>query len=339
MKSQFFNINFEITHSCNLKCKYCYNSTILGNSDSSRSINTIKKLYSKAKIKQLTISGGEPLLSDLLIECILHAKINGSKVAVITNATINNDNKYKELINFGVDFQITLNSINQKVYDFLSGKEGYLKNVLKNIKLILANNGRIIPTVILTKYNLSTIQDTFLFLKENNLNTIIVNRYNLSNNPHYKELTLNHNELRKGYNIIDNLAAKYGLIITSNVCTPHCIINPSDYSNIHFGLCPDDSKMKPLTVDYKGNFRLCNHSMINLGNIYNDSFEDMLYSDYSLSWISSIPDYCNDCEKYDKCKGGCKAAAEQIEGTKDKVDPIVKLNETQPLTCNIKNWG
>ena len=335
MKTDFFNINFEITHRCNQKCQYCYNSWLRNNTDSVESIKTIRALYQKANTKQLTISGGEPMLSEYLIECILHAKLNNSKVVVITNASIINDELYKELINIGVDFQITINSVDSNIHDFLSGVSGSLVNVKKNIELILSKNGKITPTIILTKKNIATLEITVEYMKECNMNTIIINRYNLSNNPFNQYITLNHDELRWAFQKVNQLSKQHNLTISSNVCTPHCILSPKDYSNIYFGQCPDDPKMKPLTVDCMGDFRLCNHSPKILGNIHKDSFKDMLYSDYSMSWISSIPEYCIDCEKYDDCKGGCKAAAEQIEGTKDKVDPILTLYKTQPLINKI----
>lgn len=332
MKTDFFNINFEITHCCNLKCQYCYNSSLLNHSDSCKPIKTIREFYKKAKTKQLTISGGEPILSDYLFECILHAKLNNSKVVVITNASISNDGLYKQLINIGVDFQISIHSIDSNIHDSLTREIGTLKSVKKNIELILSNNGKIIPTIILTKKNLSTLEQTVEYLREFGIKTIIINRYNLSSNPFNQEITLYQDELRSAFQLVNQLSKKHNLTITSNVCTPHCILNPKDYSNIYFGQCPDDPKLKPLTIDYKGDFRLCNHSTTILGNIHKDSFEDMLYSDYSLSWISNIPDYCIGCDKYDNCKGGCKAAAEQIEGTKNIIDPILKMYETQPLT-------
>lgn len=325
MKTDFFNINFEVTHCCNLKCQYCYNSSLINHSDSCKPIKTIREFYKKANTKQITFSGGEPMLSPYLVECVLHARLNNSKVVVLTNASINNDKLYKQLIKIGVDFQISINSINSNIHDYLSGKTGTLCRVKKNIEFILSNNGKIIPTIILTKKNLPTLEQTVEYLNENDIKTIIINRYNLSNNSFYHDISLNKDELRSAFQLVNKLSKKYNLTITSNVCTPHCILNPKDYSNILFGQCPDDPKMKPLTIDYKGDFRLCNHSIKILGNIHKDTFKDMLYSDYSLSWVSNIPDYCINCEKYDNCKGGCKAAAEQIEGTKDKVDPILNV--------------
>jgi MoaA/NifB/PqqE/SkfB family radical SAM enzyme len=101
-----------------------------------------------------------------------------------------------------------------------------------------------------------------------------------------------------------------GLRLTSNVCSPICLLNPKDYPNIGFGRCSFDVLRRPIALDINGNIRLCNHSPVVAGNIYEQSLADILYSDYAYSW--------------EKCKGGCRAASEQYSQTLSVEDPIIR---------------
>jgi radical SAM protein with 4Fe4S-binding SPASM domain len=339
VKEEFLNINFEITNNCNQNCIYCYN-TINTNFTPGNPLKTIKKLFEIAKFKQLTITGGEPTISENLLEIVVFAKLNGVKVVIITNASTNNQKLFSKLISAGVShFQITINSVDPEVHNQMAATGHVFENSIKNIEYILKNGGKVIPSIVLTNQNSESLNSTFDFLKNYGFKTIIVNRYNISSGRYSKHLTLSTDLIRSSFLQIDKFAQKNDIKVTSNVCTPFCILNPYEYPNIQFGSCPDNPKQKPITVDYLGDVRLCNHSKIRVGNIFKNSLTEMLYSDYAMSWISQIPTFCIDCNEYDNCKGGCKAASEQLYNNHLIVDPIVEFNKAQPLTKAICNTG
>jgi radical SAM protein with 4Fe4S-binding SPASM domain len=331
MKESFLNINFEITHTCNQNCKYCYNNFLIDKGlASSNPFKTLKKLFSLVETKYLTFTGGEPLLSNQIEECIIHAILNNAKPIIITNGSIQNKSLINSLINLGTHhFQITLNSHNQKVHDNLSQQNGAWIKTVSNIKFIQSKGGVIIPIVILTKENVENIEKLFELFKSLGLNRVIVNRYNLSKGQYFNELTISKDLLNSTFRKINEISEKLNITITSNVCTPHCILDPNEFNNITFGSCPSNPKERPVTIDFLGNVRLCNHSPRIVGNIFKNNFNEMLFSQYSLSWTSVIPEYCNECEKYDDCKGGCRAASEQIFGSHLTVDPMIEINKVE----------
>jgi radical SAM protein with 4Fe4S-binding SPASM domain len=113
--------------------------------------------------------------------------------------------------------------------------------------------------------------------------------------------------------------------ITANVCVPHCIINPTEYPNILISGCGSNPLKKPITIDYEGNLRICNHSPHIIGNIYNDSLKTLFSSDYVNKWKTEIPSLCSDCNKWTVCNGGCRAASEQMGLSLKNEDPIINL--------------
>jgi radical SAM protein with 4Fe4S-binding SPASM domain len=103
------------------------------------------------------------------------------------------------------------------------------------------------------------------------------------------------------------------------------VINPRDYPNIKMSNCAANGLNMPLTLDIEGNMRLCNHSPNLIGNIFTHSLVDMLHSHYVSQWSKVIPDYCVKCALYPRCRGGCRAASEQLGLSLQQVDPIVNF--------------
>lgn len=327
MKDRIPNINFEITSYCNQNCQYCYYDFKKGSVSSDLNpLKTLDQLFKVVKTNQITFTGGEPTTSPYLRECVIHARLNGAKVALITNASIPDQKLFKDLIKYGVShFQITINSTDPAIHDEMAGKKGSWHSTINNMEFILNNGGVVVPTIVISKKNYKGLNTLFPFLINYGFKRVMANRYNLSQGKYYKELSLSDLELKNSFSEINSVAAANNLTVTSNVCTPFCIINPEDFQNITFGACPDDPRQKPITLDSKGNVRLCNHSNVNLGNIFTHKFKEMLFSDYSLSWSTKKPDFCANCELYENCKGGCRAASEQLENTHLKVDPLVEM--------------
>ena len=125
--------------------------------------------------------------------------------------------------------------------------------------------------------------------------------------------------------VLNELGSKYDIFLTSNVCTPLCLLKPEDYPFIASSSCSANASTMPMTLDIYGNIRLCNHSPVVAGNIFKDNFENILSSDYVKSWSKIIPDYCNSCDKYYRCFGGCRAAAEQLGLSLENPDPVLLL--------------
>lgn len=153
----------------------------------------------------------------------------------------------------------------------------------------------------------------------------MMNRYNIGGcgtaNP--TSVSATHSQLKNAFTVANQKARELNLTISSNVCSPDCLLDPSDYRNIMFGHCAENVLQKPITMDINGNIRVCNHSPIVAGNIYKVELKDILYSPYSKSWGEIVPEYCSDCEKWKSCRGGCRAASEQCGLGLSHVDPIL----------------
>ena len=126
---------------------------------------------------------------------------------------------------------------------------------------------------------------------------------------------------------------RLGLDVVSGVCTPHCLLDPEEYPHVRFGSCGTEAYRRPLTFDVEGNVRMCNHSPRVMGNVYRQPLEEILFSDYACSWESGRAAFCEECGRGERCRGGCRAAAEQVGGTLRDADPVTRELSLKPFNC------
>lgn len=325
------NIAFEVTTDCNLKCTYCYNhwkcdGAYTRLNSYHKASKVLKQLFKIADIKQITFTGGEPFLAERFIELALFCRLQNKTVAVISNGNIGKENDYKSLISLGIKlFQIPFLSNNKLVHDSITGVNGSWEKAFNSITEIVLQGGFVVPVIVLTKTNYPDLHDTLKFLHTKSLNRIMLNRYNIGGiGKNSDNISLSKSEIESAFKVADELAQTNEMVITSNVCSPMCYINPSSFPRIAFGNCSGDATLRPITVTIEGDVRLCNHSPIVAGNIFKENFESIFNSDYAKMWTDIKPEYCSDCDLYNKCRGGCRAASEQLGLSLAHPDPIIK---------------
>lgn len=346
MKTVLPNIVIETTCQCNLDCSHCYNIWKAGGepekfvSSYREAIKTLKKLFRWADVKRITFSGGEPLLSERFSEVVQFARLRKKEVTVVSNGNAPFPELYQELIKLGVrHFEIPVYSSFSGEHDKMTRVEGSWEKAISSIREITAGGGGVVPVIILTRHNIASVESTLSFISESlGLKRVIINRFNIGGKgiAEMKNILPSLMEYEMAFKTANALAQKQQLQLSSNVCTPYCILNPEDFPYITFGSCTTDRPRLPITLDLTGNIRLCMHSPVVAGNIYERSLDEILNSEPATLWLKNTPQYCSGCRVYDKCLGGCRAAALQVGLTMDDADPVVSLTG---LTCGAEIMG
>ncbi len=327
------HIILEITQSCNLRCLHCYNHWITDDksmketNSPKRIIKTLKRLFALNDIKSVGITGGEPFLVKGIEEVFMFLKKQNKMVTIISNGTLISLEQIKFLQKNDIGLiEISLHSVYPEVHDTITGIKGSWERTVQTIRSMRENFLQVVPVIVLTKHNYEHIVETLRFMIELKLPVIMVNRYNIGGRgiENNKDLLIDYKELNETFRKINDAAPTFRQRITSNVCTPFCLLNPRDFPNIGFGSCGNNPLQRPITLEINGNLRMCNHSPTIMGNIFSDKMEDIFSSEYVHSWAKITPDYCMDCSIYDNCRGGCRAASEQMGLTLKEADPIVK---------------
>lgn len=327
---------FEVTPRCNLACRYCYApwnasppqlaAPVAPNF--ARAERALRRLFAAATVRNVSFTGGEPLLAERLPELVLHCRRRGAAVNIISNGTLGTRDDYATLVALGVSiFELPLLSAESAVHDALTGTPGSWERVLRSLDSLQALGARVVPVVILTPSSCAGLADTLAFLAERGLRQVMINRFNPGGRglAELPALLPTAAQLREAFATADAQAAALGLKISSNVGVPHCLVDPHDYPHLRFASCSADVARRPLVLDLEGNLRLCNHSPVVFGNLFAAPLTELLACDYLARWLRTVPEACAGCARFARCFGGCRAAAEQMGGTLADCDPLLAM--------------
>lgn len=325
---------YELTEACNQNCRFCYNHWRpdgCAPADSRLARRTLSRLLKQAEIGSISFSGGEPSLLDNIHDLALKCRFKGSAVNVLTNGTLITEDDIVNFKSIGTSaIQIPLLSSDSAVHDYLTGVPGSWEKAVHSIRSVISVLGaeHFVAVLILTANNADSLESTLAFYKSLGIRTVMANRFNIGGNglKNREELCLSREGLKAAFKVISDFSLRNpAMSFVSGVCTPLCVMDPADFPGIRFTTCTTDLKNRPITVSYKGDVRFCNHSPFVLGNIWERNIREILEDESVVSRYSGIPEQCASCALYMKCKGGCRAASEQVYGSFGIIDPIVEI--------------
>ncbi len=331
------NLVFELTQACNQNCRFCYNfwrdgSTALPAPDPVLARKTLKKLLGQATLGTISFSGGEPLLLKNVHDLMLTARFKGCRINILTNGTLLTESSLENFCNLGAGaIQIPLLSYRAEVHEYLTGLPGSWEKAVSALTRVACRMPEgAFAVLVVTSVNAPDIPETLRLIYDTGVRSVMVNRFNIGGMgiKHTRELVLDARTLKKAFADVEAFALQHlDMHFVSGVCTPPCLMDPSPYPHIKFSWCSTDFSRRPVTLDYSGNVRFCNHSPYVMGNIYDRPIGDILSDPAIAARYSGVPERCKDCSLLSRCNGGCRAASEQVYGTFDKADPILEMGE------------
>lgn len=332
MKIKLPFIVYEITPHCNLACKYCYNIWKRPQQQKPRVasygkvIKTLRRLFKIADVPHVTMSGGEPFTFSRFKEVVLFCRLQKKTVTIISNGSGKRED-YAQLIQMGTGlFEFSVHSPDEKIHDQMAGRDGAWKRAIESVTTVRQLGGDVVVVIVITRLNYRHIGETIRFLKDLGIRRIMLNRFNIGGAGigEAENIGLTNDQMRLAFDKAHRVIKSTGISATSNVCTPFCVINPKNYPLIPFSACyPRALDRRPWTLDPEGNVRFCNHSPNVVGNIFKNSFEEMMQSDYIRQWQEAVPEVCAECNLFTKCWAGCRAACEQLGLPLSCADPLV----------------
>lgn len=161
---------WNITTNCNLNCLYCHrflNIEELSLEENKKILNNLIK----SGIKEITWSGGEPLLYQGIEELLKIASDNGIKNKIITNGILLSQNKNLENIYDYIDLlTLSMDTIDNEINE----QSGRGKNNFENIKNILerakSKDIKVNINTVVSKLNKNKIKELANFLNQYNIN-------------------------------------------------------------------------------------------------------------------------------------------------------------------------
>jgi|SRR5690554_3828357 len=306
-KVNILGVYFEITSKCNAFCKYCYNDSS-SQKIKNISFEKIEEIFynlKKSNIKEVTISGGEPLLhSDFLkiLECANKYDFN---IILFTNGMLLNDFIIRKIIECNAKVQITLNGSNAKIHEKINNNKGSFKKIINALEIfdLYEYLDNVYFKTILQSDNFCDTENIILLAKKNNIKTVSFTFLTYSGREKFK---INGSEY--GDRIIysermKQLTKKY----------PDIKIDYSSVVSI-CKFCKDIDILKVYPkVDSSGNVFLCTlfENELSIGSCYEDKIMNILSVDKINRFCNNLKvsynnfEKCKSCIYRERCKGGC----------------------------------
>ncbi len=278
----------EVTSSCNLDCKFCFNS-FPKNQVPDRPKDEIFSIIDKVKsfgVPFIRFTGGEPLLREDIFEILAYAKKQGLKVRLNTNSTLLNKQNIQEL---------------EKYVDYILLSYNGLGSISK---ISLAANSKI-PTVMVGTVATNEAIKNLEKIKSKLPKNVGWEVYR----PITKD-TINPKTLVKKL-------LKINIPVANSF--PFCAYDKKQSSLVSLGAKYDDGHSR-IVLDPRGYYKPSYFLDINLGTDLKKAWNSKFMKD--IRSLKFVPDYCKSCEYLQKCKGGSRYLAKEFYGTYSSIDPL-----------------
>ncbi|HSB12448.1 MAG TPA: radical SAM protein [Blastocatellia bacterium] len=324
----------EVTQACHHRCLHCYNywrerrAPVRDPQTLSRAeiLDLIRKVRLDTPLRQVGLSGGEPLLRPDLPEIATDLAAEGLSIVVITSGALLTD---ELLERFPADtmFEFTLFSIDGGLHDRIAGRPGAFKKVIRGIQRAGQHNFRLALACVINRLNAHDVLQTIELGIALKAEAALFNRINLSRPmlPLADQLVPSAEQLQQALDAAEDAASRYGIPVAVSVPIPPCVIDVSRYKHLHFGWCPRGGDGAYYTISYNGLLRPCNHSSVILGDLRSEGFAEIVLRESTREFWQPVPPECETCEHplRESCRGGCPAASHECYGTSARIDPFV----------------
>ncbi|MEM3732404.1 MAG: radical SAM protein [Candidatus Bathyarchaeia archaeon] len=328
-----FQVVWEITSACNLKCKHCSaNAGVRSNElNTEEALKAIDEL-DKFGITILAFSGGEPLIRKDFLKLAKYAADKGIYVAVATNATLITREKAKEMKEAGIEYvQISLDGATPETHDSFRGAPGTFNRTIEGIKNVVAEDFFVNVSTTVTKLNYREVPKILDLCEKLGVDWFMaynfiptgrgVNIAELDLTPEEREelLKMLYERMQKSNVTMLSTAPQFARVSLEASCQSEALILS------HFYSAKSREKIKGLAefiggcgagrfyiaIKPDGTIQPCVFLPLVLGNIKNDNLEELWVTSKILKDLRNkdiLKGHCGICEYRYYC-GGCRARA------------------------------
>jgi radical SAM protein with 4Fe4S-binding SPASM domain len=297
---------WELTLKCNSKCIHCGSNagTSRSNELSTKEAFILVNELKYCGFKGVALMGGEPLLRNDWFDIASEVKNHGMDLSIITNGLLLEENIKKiKLLNTDC-VSLSLDGGKAETHDYLRGSKGSFKKTLNNINLLQKEKLPVSIITTVSKLNFKELDLMKNLLLDRNIAWQIQIALPIGRFP--RDLVISREEY---YTLTLFLAINHKKYSYKRLplLGAHCFGYFSRYIQ-NIGLNPWLGCQAGHSVlgiqsngDIKGCLTLPDYFVE--GNIRNENLESILARIRQKK--PSVKGYCNACEVYNECKGGC----------------------------------
>lgn len=169
-----FQVVWNITRACNLKCVHCYENAGAKGKDELSTKEALRgiDILADAGVLILAFSGGEPTMRPDILQLIEHSSSRGMYTAMATNAIVfSSRKKVQEFKKAGLQFaQISLDGLNPETHDQFRGVQGCFEKTVQGIKNCIAEGLFVEMAATATRFNYKEIPGMIDFAEKLGVN-------------------------------------------------------------------------------------------------------------------------------------------------------------------------
>ncbi len=322
---KIFYLQLHITDKCNLKCAHCYEGgdrhiaqNILNSDDILSIIKKFKIFVDSLGFQgKIYFTGGEPLLDPKLCEYISSANNLGLITMILSNGTLINNDKARELATAGLNIaQVSIDGLEDS-HDFIRRHNSFKKATMGIEECSKAGLFTTIMTT-LGRWNINEIKGIVRHCIAHGADQFSFGRLV----PAGAGIALNDNvltkeELKKGFKKIARIKKKYEKYIRfalhDPLWTTFCRESGSHGCSAGIG---------GICVVENGDVMPCRRLNTVIGNIKTDGFVNLWNSPFmkDLRNRDNYEGKCRNCKHIWTC-GGCRAIAKVLTNSELGEDP------------------
>jgi len=333
-----FQVVWNITRACNLKCLHCYESAGAKGADELTTEEALKgiDILADAGVLILAFSGGEPSIRPDIIQLIKRSSDRGMYTAMATNAILfSSRRRVHEFKKAGLQFaQISLDGLNPQTHDYFRGVPGTFEKTVEGIKNCVAEGMFVEMATTATRFNYREIPAMIDFAQKLGVNWFMLYNFvptgrgadiiesDLTPDERECILKLCWNKMKVGNVDVLSTAPQFARIaqeIESEVhVVPTHFYNPKLSGQLKqladfIGGC--GAGRFYMSLEPNGDMFPCvffpHTQVVRVGNLFKDDFEK-LWRHSELFWEirdkDKLKDNCGSCQYRYTC-GGCRARA------------------------------
>lgn len=323
-------VDLHITNRCNLKCEHCvYDSGVWNMPD--MSLETVKKLsdgFKKMNVKEVHITGGEPLLNEEVFDIIEYLHKSGYLVRIQSNGHLINETTAKKLKDSGADHVlISIDGLHDTHNKFRGNSNSFVE-ACKAVKICLNEGIFTRVNTVVSKLNVNQLEA----LMEQIIN-LGVDQYSffyltpMGRGKNLKQYTLSLEEWKEVQDNILSYANNFGC---SDKIRIQDVFHEGDMNYKELEICRDDNCLILANGDVHHCVFFVDTPYV-LGNIYNEDIFNIwnklpeLLSRINLSRKKS-------CNMF-KCGGGCPGMSLCFGGDVSSCDPRCNPKKNLISSC------
>lgn len=326
-----YSVIWNVTSKCNFSCEHCYIPTPSRGDLTLQEARGMIEQLAELGVKELYLSGGEPLIRKDLFTIIEHATDSGLEVGAITNGWYVTREKATLFRRGGIDHVSVSVDGKERTHNKFRNKQGSFKRCIHAIKMLKDAGVKVYLSPTISKLNLKELPELLSLTMELGVNFSTKVLVPIGHAKNLSEYYLNAEEQRQVYEYLFTRKAELGKkldIITT--CSPYPIFltkgksTTVDDGRIHGG-CTGGVNL--LNIGSDGTIFPCSRLQIPLGNVREDELIDVWYSSEVLAVLrnrNNLKGKCGRCSHKNWC-GGCRAMALALRGDYLAEDPTCWL--------------